>query len=221
MISLTQLKKIFAVLAAFSTLLSIHSSYAQAADVTFSSTVSSSTCYLSIVGSGATAGGFTTNTITMPAISTSNTNALSGAAIGSALAAPTRFTLGFVTSTVGSSTNCAYGGLLNVAFKANSASSTVALVSPRVGLKTTTSDGTNAAIEIESTTALGVVTKAINDYATTPTYTAGKSSQHDLVSVVTGTVLNFQVTPVKAIAPGTAVGAGSLGVKVDLTVNYP
>jgi type 1 fimbria pilin len=94
MISLTQLKKTRNSVAAFSILIAIQSLYAQSADaqITFSSTVVSTTCALSFnAGVGASSA-----TVTMANISTQTVNARSGA-VGSALAPPTRFTVGFTS----------------------------------------------------------------------------------------------------------------------------
>ena len=201
----------------------LHNSHAQSADsvLTFSSTVTAATCVLSIVGNGSAAGGTAAATLNMPTIRTSITNAQAAAAQGAALATATPFTVGFVTA-VGSTTACTYPGRLNVAFAVETGSSTVAM-GTRTAVKTTADTTSNVGIEIASlASAGGAVTKAITDYATSPTYDASfKSSQHDLVSVLTGNLLNFQVTPVKTSATGSgAVAAGTLSIKVGLNVNY-
>ncbi len=221
MISLNQLKKMRSTFAALSTLIALQSIYAQSAEaqVSFTSTVVSTTCALSFDG----AAGATAATVAMPSISTRTTNAASGAA-GAALATAKRFTVGF-TSGVGSTTACTHPGSINIYFSKD-ADSTLITSGTRTFVKATTDTTTGVAIEIESLNAGGSVVRAISDYSTVPTYTSGVSSQTGLTSITAAqlaspstSTLAFQVTPVKG-ASGTAVAAGSVSIKVPVNISY-
>ena len=223
MISLNQLKKTRSSVAALSILIALQSLYAQSADaqVTFSSTVVSTTCALSFnAGVGATSA-----TVTMANISTQTVNARSGA-VGSVLAPPTRFTVGF-TSGVGASTACTHIGSINVYFSKD-ADSTLVTSAPRTFVKTTTDTTTGVGIEIESLNGSTVVQK-ISDYTNVPTYTGTTlvSSQTGLASITTAqlgnpstSTLAFQVTPVKTTASTSAVATGTIAIKVPVTISY-
>ena len=216
MISLKQLKKTRSSIAVFSILIAIQSLYAQSADaqVTFTSTISASTCTLSINnGSGA-------STATLPIGNTSLASGASGIAQYTRLTAPTAFTVGFKGSGGTAVTEtCGYTGKLNVAFGRGSGNTETAIGTTRA-LQRTTGDTVGVGIEIESVN--GSTFTPIKDFNTTPTYTGATliSSQHSLASVSAGTVLNFQAFAVKHFITGTGITAGNVSVAIPLTIVY-
>jgi len=208
MISLNQLKKTRSSVAALSTLIALQSIYAQSADaqVTFTSTISSVTCIISINN----ASGQSTATVAI-----GNTSVASGAINVpqfTRITTPTAFTVGFKgpggLGLVLVPDTCGYGGKLNVAFGKGSSNTETTIGGTRA-LQRPTVDTIGVGIEIESVN--GSTITPIKDFTTIPTYTGASlvSSQHGLASVSAGTLLNFQATAVKHFATNAAITAGT------------
>ena len=149
MISLNQLKKTRSSVAALSTLIALQSLYAQSADaqVTFTSTISSVTCTISINN----ASGQSTATVAI-----GNTSVASGAINVpqfTRITTPTAFTVGFKGSggagLIAVTDTCGYGGKLNVAFGKGSSNTETTICGTRA-LQRPTVDTIGVGIEIES-----------------------------------------------------------------------
>lgn len=218
MISSNLLKKIFASLSTLTVLLSHQYSHAQDATVTFTSSISTNTCSVSINA----ADGSGTATVAMNG--TSLAAGASGVAQYTKLTIPKAFTVGLKGSGVAGQAvtgDCAYAGKLNVYFGTAATNTAVSIGGTRA-IQKPTSDTIGVGIELESVNA-GTVTP-IKDFSV-PTYSGATlvSSQHGLASVSatgSGAAFNFQATAVKHFVTTTPITSGSVSIAIPVYVSY-
>lgn len=210
---------------AMATLATSHLVHAQAADAVLSvgGSVVATTCFVRIDGAAGLAAGASSATLTLPPVNA--TAGAAGIATGTLLGTPKQFTVG-LASAAGGTTDCAISGTTSFQTVFSGTGTQITTIGGKSYLANTATGNatTGVAIELASLNADGTYKQAVTSIPTTPTngitYSGATniSSQTGLAASAYNSTQKFQLSLIKALAPASAIAAGTVTSTVN--INY-